>query len=114
MVLDNRHELFEGSDERVGTMLLWHFVEEIEHRSSALRIHHHVTPDPWYRIRKAPKVFDHVAGIYQLVLAGLRGACAPRGPAHLRRKIVGPGGLYLSETARSFRLTRGNRTVDPC
>ena len=36
MVLDNRHELFDGSDERVGTLLLWHFVEEIEHRSSAL------------------------------------------------------------------------------
>lgn len=70
MVLDNRHRLFEGSDERVGTMLLWHFVEEIEHRSSALVIHHDVTPDPWYRVRKAPKVFDHVARIYKLALAG--------------------------------------------
>lgn len=47
-----------------------HFVEEIEHRSSALRIHHHVTSDPWYRIREAAKVFDHVANIYKLVLAG--------------------------------------------
>ncbi len=53
MVIDNRHELFVGGDERVGTMLLWHFVEEIEHRSSALLIHHHVTPDRWYRIRNA-------------------------------------------------------------
>ena len=60
MVFDNRRQLFEGSDERVGTLLLWHFVEEIEHRSSALLIHHHVTPDRWYRVRKAPKVFDHV------------------------------------------------------
>src|SRR4029453_6571501 len=34
MVFDNRRQLFAGGDERVGTLLLWHFVEEIEHRSS--------------------------------------------------------------------------------
>ena len=69
MVFDNRRPLFEGGDERVGTLLLWHFAEEIEHRSSALLIHHHVTPDRWYRIRNARKVFDHVARIYKLILA---------------------------------------------
>src|SRR5262245_61673704 len=71
MVFENRRPLFEGGDERVGAMLIWHFVEEIEHRRSALLIHHHVTPDPWYRIRKARKVFDHVTHIYNLVLAGI-------------------------------------------
>ena len=30
----------------------------------------HVTPDRSYRVRKAPKVFDHVAKIYKLVLLG--------------------------------------------
>jgi len=45
MVFDNRRLLFAGEDERAGTLFLWHFVEEIEHRSSALLIHHHVTPD---------------------------------------------------------------------
>ena len=77
-------------------MLLWHFVEEIEHRSSALRIHHHVTPDPWYRIRKAPKVFDHVAGIYKLVLAGFE-EHVPLSDRHISTKAIGPSGLYLSE-----------------
>lgn len=62
MILDHRHRLFVGGEERVGTLFLWHFIEEIEHRSSALRIHHHMTPDPWYRIRKGPQVFDHVSG----------------------------------------------------
>jgi hypothetical protein len=71
MVSDNRRPLFEGGDERAGTLFLWHFVEQIEHRSSALLIHHHVTPDRWFRIRKAPKVFRHVAGIYRLILAGI-------------------------------------------
>ena len=104
MVFDNRHELFEGSDERVGTMLLWHFVEEIEHRSSALRIHHHVTPDPWYRIRKAPKVFDHVAGIYKLVLAGFE-EHVPLEDRHISTKVVGPGRPVPLGDARSLRLT---------
>jgi len=96
MLLDHRHDLFDGSDERVGTMFLWHFVEEIEHRSSALLIQQAVTPDPWYRIRKAPKVFDHVARIYKLVLAGFE-EHVPLKDRHIATKAVGPGGLYLSE-----------------
>jgi predicted metal-dependent hydrolase len=99
MVLDNRHELFTGSDERVGTMFLWHFVEEIGHRSSALLIHHCVTPDRWYRIRNAYKVFDHVADIYKLVLAGFE-------DRHISTKAVGPSGLYLSELRDRFFLGR--------
>ena len=71
MVLDNRHSLFEGGDERVGTLLLWHFVEEIEHRSSALIVQHHVTPDPWYRLRTAPQVFRHVTGVFQGIADGI-------------------------------------------
>ncbi len=101
MILDNRRELFAGSDERVGTMLLWHFVEEIEHRSSALLIHHHVTPDRWYRIRNAYKVFDHVADIYKLVLAGFEDH-VPLEDRHISTKAVGPSGLYLSELRDRF------------
>lgn len=96
MVFDNRHRLFDGGDERVGTLLLWHFVEEIEHRSSALLIHHHVTPDRWYRVRKAPKVFDHVARIYKLVLAGFE-EHVPPGDRGISAKEVSPSGLYVSE-----------------
>jgi predicted metal-dependent hydrolase len=105
MVLDNRHELFTGSDERVGTMFLWHFVEEIEHRSSALLIHHSVNPDRWYRIRNAYKVFDHVADIYKLVLAGFE-EHVPHEDRHISTKAVGPSGLYLSELHDRFSLAR--------
>jgi predicted metal-dependent hydrolase len=105
MVLDNRHELFTGSDERVGTMFLWHFVEEIEHRSSALLIHHSVTWDRWYRIRNAYKVFDHVADIYKLVLAGFE-EHVPFEDRHISTKPVGPTGLYLSELRDRFSLGR--------
>ena len=98
MVFDNRHELFEGSDERVGTLLLWHFVEEIEHRSSALLIHHHVTPDPWYRIRKAPKVFDHVPGSTSSSSPGSR-STFPSRIARYRRRPSGPGAYTYPSSA---------------
>jgi predicted metal-dependent hydrolase len=71
MVFDNRGPLFTGGDERVGTLLIWHFVEEIEHRSSALMIQSHLTPDRWARIRLAPTVFRHVSGIYEQVVDGI-------------------------------------------
>ena len=102
MVFDNRHQLFEGGDERVGTLLLWHFAEEIEHRSSALLIHHDVTPDRWYRVRKGPKVFDHVARIYKLVLAGFE-EHVPREDRLISTKEVSPSGLYLSELRDRIR-----------
>ncbi len=103
MILDHRHRLFEGSDERVGTLLLWHFVEEIEHRSSALVIHHDVTPDRLYRVRRAPKVFDHVARIYKLVLAGFE-EHVPLKDRLISTKLVSPSGLYISELRDRLRL----------
>ena len=108
MVFDNRRPLFEGGDERVGTLLLWHFVEEIEHRSSALLIHHHVTPDRWYRIRKAPKVFKHVAGIYEQVLAGFE-QHVPLEDRHISTAAVGPSGLWLGEMSGRLPMTRRRR-----
>jgi predicted metal-dependent hydrolase len=109
MVFDNRRRLFEGGDERVGTLLLWHFVEEIEHRSSALLIHHHVTPDRWYRIRKARKVFEHVTGIYKLILAGFE-QHVPIEDRQVPTSAVGPSGLWLGEL--SARLSIGRRRGD--
>ena len=70
MVFDNRRPLFEGGDERVGTMLLWHFVEEIEHRSSAYVIYNAVVPDRWYRLRMLPAVFKHMLGCHTAICRG--------------------------------------------
>jgi predicted metal-dependent hydrolase len=112
MIFDNRRVLFEGGDERVGTLFLWHFIEEIEHRSSALLVHHHVTPDRWYRIRKAPKVFRHVAGIYKLVLAGIE-QHVPLEARQIPTAAVGSSGLWLSEMADRLPLLRRWRKPRP-
>jgi predicted metal-dependent hydrolase len=108
MIFDNRRLLFEGGDERVGTLFLWHFVEEIEHRSSAVLIHHHVTPDRWYRIRKAPKVFRHVTGIYRLILTGIEQHVPPEA-RQVPTGTVGPSGLWLSEIADRLPWSRRTR-----
>lgn len=87
-------------------MFLWHFVEEIEHRSSALLIHHHVTPNRWYRIKKAPKVFQHVTPIYSLILDGIE-KHVPLEARLVPTASVGPAGLWLSEMGTRFRSCNG-------
>jgi predicted metal-dependent hydrolase len=63
MMLDNADSLFAPGDDRVASLFLWHFVEEVEHRSSALIIYDEVVAKPWYRVRVAPSVFKHGAGV---------------------------------------------------
>lgn len=71
VILDNRDSLFGGSDGRVAALMMWHFVEEIEHRSSGLILYRHLTDDPWYRVRQVRSTFRHIgevaAGIARVV-----------------------------------------------
>jgi predicted metal-dependent hydrolase len=108
MIFDHRGPLFDGSDQRVGTLLIWHFVEEIEHRSSALAIHHHVTPNRWYRLRVAPMVFAHVKRMYKLIIAGIE-ANVPLADSHVPAKAAGPSGLWLAELAVRTPILRRHR-----
>lgn len=63
MLIDNRDTLFTPGDPRVASLFMWHFVEEIEHRSSALIIFNAVVRDPYYRLRVTWQVRTHVYGI---------------------------------------------------
>lgn len=63
MMLNNADSLFAPGDDRVASLFLWHFIEEIEHRSSALIIYDAVVGEPLYRTRVAPKVFQHAGGV---------------------------------------------------
>jgi hypothetical protein len=51
-------------------LFLWHFVEEVEHRSSALIIYDHVVADPIYRVRVAPSIFKHVMAVVRMAAEG--------------------------------------------
>jgi predicted metal-dependent hydrolase len=67
MILDNRDVLFGGGDSRLSSLFLWHFCEEIEHRSSALMVYDHVVGRYWYRIRNFRKCVRHVHSIVDML-----------------------------------------------
>jgi predicted metal-dependent hydrolase len=69
VILDNRDSLFAGSDERVAALMMWHFVEEIEHRSSGLILYRHLNPDPWYRVKRVPDTFNHIGEVAARIAA---------------------------------------------
>jgi predicted metal-dependent hydrolase len=61
LIIDHREALMGGGDERVASLLLWHFCEEIEHRSSALKIYRHVYRDRFGPIRRFPEIRRRVS-----------------------------------------------------
>jgi len=63
MLLDHREHLFDDEDPRVASLLLWHFVEGIEHRSSAYILYSAVVPSRSYRLRRVPKVARHLRSL---------------------------------------------------
>jgi predicted metal-dependent hydrolase len=70
LMLDHDNTLFAPGDDRVASLFLWHFVEEVEHRSSALIIYNSVVDDPWYRMRVAPSIFRHVWAVLRVACEG--------------------------------------------
>lgn len=66
-LLNNREILFGGGDARVASLFLWHFCEEIEHRSSAHAIYDHIYDDPLYRLRQLPVWFRHIVDCSKMV-----------------------------------------------
>lgn len=59
-LLDNEDKLFRPGDDRVASLLLWHMVEEVEHRSSALMIYNAVIGKRIYRLRVLSGVVRHI------------------------------------------------------
>ena len=79
VVLDNRDSLFAGSDQRVASLMTWHFVEEIEHRSSGLILYRHLSPDPWYRVKRIRDTFEHIGDVAADIATNHRRRRALRG-----------------------------------
>ena len=70
LILDNYATLFRPCDDRVASLFIWHFVEEVEHRSSALVIFNSLVGDELYRMRMAPSIFAHVMKVMRIASAG--------------------------------------------
>ncbi len=67
MILDHRDVLFADGDVNVASLFLWHFCEEIEHRSSAFMVYNHVVGSHWYRLRNIPSFQRHTRGLFDMI-----------------------------------------------
>lgn len=70
MMLDHEDELFAPGDERVASLFLWHFVEEVEHRASGLVIYNAMVGNRRYRTRQVPSVVRHLIKILNIISDG--------------------------------------------
>lgn len=71
-IIEHRETLFSGGDPRIAALMLWHFCEEIEHRSSALKVYNHVVGNRWYRTTQMKKVLKHIGGVAAKCTEGFR------------------------------------------
>lgn len=67
LLLDHRDMLFGGGDARVASLMLWHFCEEIEHRSSGLIIYNTLVGKYLYRIGNFRNFMAHVKSITDML-----------------------------------------------
>lgn len=65
-VVENREQLMAGSDSRIASFMLWHLVEEFEHRNSAYDVYNHVVGSYGYRLKTFPKMALHMYRLYRL------------------------------------------------
>jgi predicted metal-dependent hydrolase len=70
LILDHRASLLTPGDPRVASLFAWHFVEEIEHRASALLVYNAIVGDPYYRLRVVGPALKHALALFGLILDG--------------------------------------------
>lgn len=67
MILDYREPLFAGGDARLSSLFMWHFCEEIEHRSAAVMVYNHVVGKYWYRFKNTRKFQAHSKALFEML-----------------------------------------------
>jgi predicted metal-dependent hydrolase len=70
--LDHEDKLFRPGDERVASLFIWHFVEEIEHRSSAQLVYSAVHDSYPYRVKTIGGVIKHVSELLSIISSGFQ------------------------------------------
>jgi len=62
-LVESRQVLFAGGDARITSFLLWHFVEEFEHRHAMFDVYREVVGDYWYRLGVTRRTWAHVSAL---------------------------------------------------
>ena len=60
-MIKNLDKLFGRSDQRIASFILWHMIEEFEHRSVAIRVYDHLYGDYFYRLKNEFSMMKHIA-----------------------------------------------------
>ncbi|UEA58441.1 metal-dependent hydrolase [Gordonia otitidis] len=108
--LDHDDKLFEPGDERVSSLFIWHFVEEMEHRSSALKVYDAVHDSYLYRVKTIAGVVKHMNEMLTIVGEGFR-AHVPVGEGGEFAELI-PAGVTLRSIADVRRFTRAHPEYD--
>jgi predicted metal-dependent hydrolase len=105
MLLDNEETLFRPGDERVASLLMWHFVEEVEHRSSALVIYDEVVGRRWYRTRALPGIVKHLMAVTAIITEGVN-AHVPLSDRKVDARTMLPAYGFRDSLRRRLRFGR--------
>jgi len=70
-LVENVDTLFGKSDPRIASFMLWHVIEEFEHRHSAIDIYNHVYGDYVYRLKVTLAMARHLQEVGEVVKEGL-------------------------------------------
>lgn len=100
MLLNNEQTLFRGGADPVASLFVWHFMEEIEHRSSAIGIYNTAVASPWYRVRALPKVLRHIMGFVTLTMETLAAHVPVEDRGNVSGKATGFGSPAFSSVPR--------------
>lgn len=62
---------FKGGDPRIASFLLWHLIEEFEHRNAAYDVYNAAVGSYAYRMKTLPAVIRHISEVGQIAFNGL-------------------------------------------
>lgn len=111
VMLDHNDRLFRPGEDRVASLFLWHFVEEVEHRSSSMIIYRSVVGNDRYRLRMLPSIVRHVVGVYSRAIRSFQDVVAPNDRTIDVRRLL-PGRMWLREIGVRLPGVRRRVTAD--
>ncbi len=71
-IIEQREPLLARCDKTVASLILWHFVEEFEHRNCAIDLYNALVGSYGYRLKTVPSVVKHLVHVGELMLDGFK------------------------------------------
>jgi predicted metal-dependent hydrolase len=99
-VVENRECLFRGADPTISSFMLWHLIEEFEHRNAAFDIYNHVVGSYWFRLKTLPRALKHLVEVGMILVNGLN----QHGPKSAEGILPGDVSLFHKEIPIRKRL----------